>query len=111
MANEFTSIPILEYGDAISPTSKPAFLFALRHALVNVGFFYIRNPPIGVKVREQLVQKTSSFFALPTAEKEQVALANSRHFRGYAALGIERTGTKTDGRETFTVGIHTILRG
>ncbi len=43
MANEFTSIPILEYGDAISPSSKPEFLAALRHALVNVGFFYIRN--------------------------------------------------------------------
>lgn len=102
---EFTSIPILEYGDAISPTSKPKFLSALGHALVNIGFFYIRNPPIGVKVREALVQKTGSFFALPTAEKEQVALVNSKHFRGYASLGSERTGTKTDGRETLTVCI------
>lgn len=106
---EFTSIPVLEYGEAISPTSKPRFLSSLRHALVNVGFFYIRNPPIGLKVREQLVQKTGSFFALPTAKKQKVALANSKHFRGHASLGIERTGTKTDRRETLTVSTHTIL--
>ncbi|KAJ5741714.1 hypothetical protein N7533_011123 [Penicillium manginii] len=104
MAAEFDSIPILEFGDALSATTKPRFLSSLRHALVKVGFFYLRNPPIGAAVRDDLVRKTASFFDLPMEKKQEVAIANSRHFRGYASLGIEKTATKRDQRETLTVG-------
>ncbi|KAF9892025.1 hypothetical protein FE257_002989 [Aspergillus nanangensis] len=103
MAEEFSSIPILDYGDVLSPTSKSTFLSTLRHALINVGFFYLRNPPIEVEAREALIQRSASFFNLPTAQKQEVALSNSKHFRGYASLGSEITGMKSDGRETFTV--------
>lgn len=103
MAERFSSIPILEYDDAVSPTSRPRFLSALRHALVNVGFFYLRNPPIEVEVQEALVQKSASFFNLPVAKKQEVAISNSKQFRGYASLASEETGMKSDARETFTV--------
>lgn len=109
MAEEFTSIPIIDYGDALAAATKPNFLSALRHALVNVGFFYLRNPPIGAEVREELTKRTALFFDLPTEQKQKVALVNSKHFRGYASLGIEKTATKNDQRETLTVSLTEVL--
>ena len=105
MPEDFTSVPIIDYGDALSPEAKPHFLSALKHALVNVGFFYLHNPPMGVKVREELVNRTGAFFDLPTEKKQEVAMMKSKHFRGYSQLGIERTATKNDQRETLTVSL------
>ena len=52
MSNEhseaFSSVPILDY-DLLTRDGgirKPQFLSELRNALVNVGFFYLANPPV-----------------------------------------------------------------
>jgi isopenicillin N synthase-like dioxygenase len=103
MAANFTSIPLIDFNDTRTPVTKHRFLAALRHALVNVGFFYLQNPPIGVELRERLVKATGAFFDLPMAKKLEVDVANSKHFRGYARSGTEKTATKSDQRETFTV--------
>jgi isopenicillin N synthase-like dioxygenase len=103
MAADFTSIPLIDYRDSTSLVTKHRFLAALRHALVNVGFFYLQNPPIGLDLRQQLVKETGAFFDLPAEKKLEVNVANSKHFRGYACSGTERTATKKDQRETFTV--------
>lgn len=105
MAVNFTSIPLVDYHDSLSPDTKPRFLSALRSALVDVGFFYLQNPPIEVGVREELVKTTGAFFDLPTEKKLELDVVKSKHFRGYACAGAEKTATISDQRETLTVGI------
>lgn len=110
MAANFTSIPLIDFRDATDPATKPQFLSTLRHALTSVGFFYLQNPPLGVELREQLVKTTGAFFDLPTEKKLEVDVANSKHFRGYARSGAEKTATIDDLRETFTVCLSTHSR-
>lgn len=107
MAVNFTSIPLVDYQDSLSPDTKPRFLSALRSALVDVGFFYLQNPPIEVDVREALVKTTGSFFDLPTKKKLELDVAHSKHFRGYGCAGAEKTATISDQRETLTVCLMT----
>lgn len=103
MAVNFTSIPLVDYNDSLSPDTKPRFLSALRSALVDVGFFYLQNPPIEVEIREALVKTTGAFFDLPTDKKVELDVVESKHFRGYACAGVEKTATISDQRETLTV--------
>lgn len=107
MAVNFTSIPLVDYHDSLSPDTKPRFLSALRSALVDVGFFYLQNPPIEVEVREALVKTTGAFFDLPTKKKLELDVAETKHFRGYACAGAEKTATISDQRETLTVCLMT----
>ncbi|KAJ5201058.1 hypothetical protein N7449_005861 [Penicillium cf. viridicatum] len=90
MAVNFTSVPLVDYHDSLSPDTKPRFLSALRSALVDVGFFYLQNPPIEFGVREALVKTTGAFFDLPTEKKLELDVVKSKHFRGYACAGAEK---------------------
>lgn len=109
MAVNFTSVPLVDYNDSLSPDTKQRFLSALRSALVDVGFFYLQNPPIEVGVREALVKTTGAFFDLPTEKKLELDVVKSKHFRGYACAGTEKTATISDQRETLTVGLMTLF--
>lgn len=103
MAVNFTSIPLVDFNDSLSPETKPRFLSTLRTALVDVGFFYLRNPPVDSKTREALVRTTGDFFDLPAQKKHELDVNLSKHFRGYACAGSEKTATISDQRETLTV--------
>jgi isopenicillin N synthase-like dioxygenase len=107
MAVNFTSIALVDYHDSLSPDTKPRFLSALRSALIDVGFFYLQNPPIEVELQEALVKTTGAFFDLPTKQKLELDVARSKHFRGYACAGAEKTATISDQRETLTVCLMT----
>src|SRR5271170_3050545 len=43
MASSFDSVPILDLSLADNPDTKIAFLADLRHAIIDVGFLYIKN--------------------------------------------------------------------
>lgn len=86
-------------------TSKPEFLEALREALVNVGFFYLRNAPILAQTQEEFTKKALGLFDLPLQKKLEIEMVNSPHFLGYSRLGAEITALKPDHREQFDVGI------
>ena len=103
MAENFASLPIIDFNDALSPTTKPNFLSELRHALVKVGFFYLKNHTIPSQVQQDLLRTSETFFSLPADRKAEVNMANSKSFRGFTGLGNERTATKADERETFFV--------
>ncbi|CAI7659508.1 unnamed protein product [Penicillium glandicola] len=98
--SSFTSIPILDFSQALFP-SKPAFLASLRNALVNVGFFYLRNAPISVQTQEQFIEKALGLFELPLEKRLEIEMVNSPHFLGYSRLGAEITALKPDHREQF----------
>lgn len=88
----------------MSPATKPAFLAQLREALINVGFFYLKTPPIPLSLQEALTAKGVELFQLPLEKKLEIEMVNSPHFLGYSRLGAEITALKSDHREQFDVG-------
>lgn len=103
-ASSFTSIPVLDFSQAIS--DKPVFLEALREALVNVGFFYLRNAPIPREIQEEFTERALELFDLPLEKRLEIEMVNSPHFLGYSRLCAEITALKLDHREQFDVSAH-----
>ncbi|EJD51176.1 Clavaminate synthase-like protein [Auricularia subglabra TFB-10046 SS5] len=93
---DFTAIPILDYNDL--RTDRAAFMKELQNALINVGFLYLRNPPVDT---EEAVAQLPRFFDLPEEDKQRVGMINSPHFLGYTAVGSEYTRGQLDIREQF----------
>ncbi|KAJ5818074.1 hypothetical protein N7474_003665 [Penicillium riverlandense] len=98
---DFTSIPILDFAQVSSPSTKSAFLENLRDALINVGFFYLRNAPISPDLQSLFTAKGLELFQLPLERKLEIEMVNSPHFLGYSKLGAEITALKQDYREQF----------
>ncbi|KAJ5288892.1 Oxidoreductase 2OG-Fe(II) oxygenase family [Penicillium angulare] len=97
----FSSIPVLDFAQSLSPSTKPEFLANLRAALVNVGFFYLTNPLVSPTIQEDFTKKGIELFDLPLEKKLEIEMVNSPHFLGYSKLGAEITALKTDYREQF----------
>lgn len=101
MAANFSSIPVLDYSLLSSPGTRPQFIAQLRHALVNVGFLYLSNPPVSPDDIASVIDYIPRLFALPQEEKDKIRMANSQHFLGYSRLGAELTRGEVDIREQF----------
>ena len=101
--NTFTSIPILDFTQAQSAADKPLFLSKLREALVIVGFFYLKNPPVPKHEQKDFVEKSIALCELPLEKKLEMDMVNSKHFLGYSRVGCEKTARITDNREIFDV--------
>ncbi|KUL85401.1 hypothetical protein ZTR_07011 [Talaromyces verruculosus] len=97
----FTSVPVLDYAESASPSTRPAFLKALKAAIVNVGFFYLKNTGVPDKVQREFTEQSIALFNLPLEKKLEIEMVNSKHFLGYARLGQEVTALKNDYREQF----------
>lgn len=65
----FTSIPILDLALAKDPATKPGFLVDLRHALMEVGFLYLKNVGISDELFKQVIEEGKGFFDIPLEEK------------------------------------------
>jgi len=65
----FTTIPILDLSLANHPTTKPQFLSQLRHALLEVGFLYLKNYGIPEELTAAVMKEGVRFFDLPMEEK------------------------------------------
>lgn len=95
----FSSIPILDLSLARSPETKPQLLADLRHALLEVGFLYIKNTGIPPDLVAEVIRLGKAFFDLPEEKKLEVEMKNAPSFLGYNKLGMEITRFKTDWRE------------
>ncbi|KAK5198019.1 hypothetical protein LTR99_009436 [Exophiala xenobiotica] len=95
----FTSIPILDLSLAHDPATKPQLLTDLRHALLEVGFLYIRNTGISPSLISEVITLGKYFFDLPEDKKLEIEMKNAPSFLGYNKLGMEITRFKTDWRE------------
>lgn len=78
----FTSVPILDLSLARDPSTKPAFLSSLQHALLEVGFLYIRNTGIPENIVRDVIAEGKAFFELPEAKKLEVQMKNAASFLG-----------------------------
>lgn len=97
----FTSVPVLDYAESTSPSTRPTFLKALKAAIVNVGFFYLKNTGVPDQVQSDFTKQSIALFDLPLEKKLEIEMVNSKHFLGYARLGQEVTALKNDYREQF----------
>lgn len=95
----FSSIPILDLSLARSPETKPQLLNDLRHALLEVGFLYIKNTGIPPELIAEVIRLGKAFFDLPEEKKLEIEMKNAPSFLGYNKLGMEITRFKTDWRE------------
>jgi isopenicillin N synthase-like dioxygenase len=84
---------------------SPQFVDALRTAARDVGFFYLVGHGAEAGLAAQLMAETGRFFDLPSADKQAIAMVNTRHFRGWTRLGSELTGGRTDWREQLDMGL------
>lgn len=105
----FTSVPVLDYAESALPSTRPAFLKALKAAIVNVGFFYLKNTGVPDKVQSEFTEQSIALFNLPLEKKLEIEMVNSKHFLGYARLGQEVTALKNDYREQFDVRLPSLI--
>jgi len=65
----FDHIPILSLSEARDAATKPQFLEQLRHALLEVGFLYLKNVGIPDELTQNVMKEGVAFFDLPEEEK------------------------------------------
>lgn len=65
----FKSLPLLDLSLANDPATKPQLLADLRHALMEVGFLYIRNVGIPEELFQKVISEGRAFFDIPEDEK------------------------------------------
>ncbi|KAL1692007.1 hypothetical protein GGG16DRAFT_90531 [Schizophyllum commune] len=110
----FEQIPVIDFQDMISEDKAKRQQLAekIRDACVNVGFFYLANPPASLfppGLPESTIEKHAKpFFALPKETKTGWDIHKSANFKGYTAMHAEKTDTEAEGRgdwhEGFDVG-------
>jgi isopenicillin N synthase-like dioxygenase len=99
-----TTLPVLDFSQFTDPDKHDAFLAQLRHAARDVGFFYLINHGVDSALQDAVQAEARKFFALPDAQKQQVAMIHSPHFRGYNRAASELTRGQPDWREQFDIG-------
>ncbi|KAI0150880.1 naringenin 3-dioxygenase [Pestalotiopsis sp. NC0098] len=95
----FKEIPLLDLSLANDPASKPAFLADLRHALLEVGFLYLKNVGISDELFAKVISEGKAFFDIPREEKLKIEMKNAPSFLGYSQLSAEITAGAVDHRE------------
>lgn len=95
----FKEIPLLDLSLANVPASKPAFLADLRHALLEVGFLYLKNVGISDELFAKVISEGKGFFDIPREEKLKIEMKNAPSFLGYSQLSAEITAGAVDHRE------------
>lgn len=87
----FTSIPILDLALAQDPETKPKFLSELRHALMEVGFLYLKNVGISDEFFKRVIEEGKAFFDIPMEEKYDLAI----HHTSLVTATELRSGSKS----------------
>lgn len=78
----FDTIPVLDLSLSRHPDTKTAFIVSLRNALLDVGFFYIKNTGIDDALIEDVIEQGKAFFHLPEERKLEVQMKNVPSFLG-----------------------------
>lgn len=83
------TIPVIDLERLEHRGGPAAAAAAIGAACREIGFFYLVGHGIEEVQRERVFAAAHSFFALPRAAKEAVAIARSAHNRGYVGLAVE----------------------
>ena len=99
-------VPVLDLSRLEQGASEQrTFLFDLRTAARDVGFFYLTGHGISAADTAEVLDASRRFFALPEADKLAIEMVKSSQFRGYTRAGGELTKGKADWREQLDIGV------
>ncbi len=104
MARQVPVLDIAGYIRAPDSAAGQEFVRALREACSGSGFCQIVGHPVEPEQNQAIVDAARAFFDLPVRERQDLAIVNSPHFRGYTLLGDERTQGISDWREQIDFG-------
>jgi isopenicillin N synthase-like dioxygenase len=91
--------------DANATSARRHVADAIEAACRSTGFFYITGHRIPAKTLEQLDSASRQFFALPTEDKMEIAMAKGGiAWRGWFPVGGELTSGKADLKEGLYLG-------
>lgn len=99
-------IPVLNFAD-FQNGHKDRFVADVGQACRESGFMLLAGHGIDRNLINNVFSCGQSFFALDMEDKNWLSIANSKHDRGYAALGSEKLDEKSgliDQKEAFNVG-------
>ncbi|BGP15077.1 hypothetical protein JCM10213_002778 [Rhodosporidiobolus nylandii] len=100
------SLPVLSY--ALAKRDPAAFIAQLQQALLTTGFFYLNELDTVLlewkDAWDDAFRASAEFFAHREEEKAQIAMEDSRHFRGWSGYKVEITQGKNDLREQIDLG-------
>ena len=93
--------PVMDLAQWVEGTEHQRRDFALRLRRVchEIGFFQLVNHEIDEDFMRKVTGMTRAIFKLPTEVKQSIAKEKSPQFRGWEALGTERTNGRVDFRE------------
>jgi isopenicillin N synthase-like dioxygenase len=103
-------IPLIDLAPFLHGTaeSRAATAAKIGEACQNIGFFYIQNHGIPESLIARTYAEAKRFFALPEAQKAEIAIENSLCHRGWFKLGGENLDPtrQTDGdlKEGLKIG-------
>ena len=105
MSNAARTLPVLDLRRfAFDYPDRLEALDELRAVSRNVGFFYLTGHGIPQEETDRLAALARQFFSLPEADKLEIEMRNSPHFRGYNRAGFEYTRGTQDWREQVDFG-------
>lgn len=94
------SLPILDISRMNgSQHERAAVAEELRSILHHHGFFYLSGHGVDAGLVAETLAVSKRFFALPAADKLDIDIVRSPHFRGYTRAGAELTQGQPDWRE------------
>lgn len=94
-----STIPVIDLGAMLDANDKLVVGEELVSICHNVGFFIVTNHGIDPSFIASVFDWMETFFSLPDADKLRIDKRRSRHFRGWEAIGTERTNDRPDIRE------------
>jgi isopenicillin N synthase-like dioxygenase len=101
------SLPIIDMSDLFGGdrVAQVAVAAAIAAACEDVGFFYVVGHGVGQEVLNRLETEARTFFDLPTADKQTIAMARGgAAWRGWFPLGGELTSGRPDNKEGLYLG-------
>lgn len=104
LAQPAAALPVIDLRALRAPATREQALRHLARTARDTGFFYLEGHGIGAGAWQGIQRRAREFFALPLAAKQALAIANTRHFRGYTAVGMEITRQRPDQREQIDIG-------
>lgn len=101
---DLASLPILNLQLFKQEETKAQFLTDLQTIAKEIGFFYLVGHGISKQRIEEIQNISKQFFALEQNKKNELAMINSPHFRGYSQPNTENTRNIPDFREQIDIG-------
>lgn len=99
------NIPVVDMADSFSPDieKRRAVAWEIHRSARDTGFFYIKNHGVPNEALRGILEVSRQFFALPTAEKMALNIADLPIMRGYEPMAIQMldSGSPPDLKEAF----------